>query len=160
MIDVDRLRRELEFVTAHPDRWKQDAWYVLPTSSTVETEPGTDWTCGTTACLAGWTALHADLVPVSAPGHHPDGVYVRDGDGHDWLVDDAAVDLLRLGPDEAELLFDGGNTLRDLWEYARVFTGGRIEVPPTVADGELCTFEPDDEDYYASLGASSPAVTS
>lgn len=136
---VDRLRRELEFLTANPDRHDQGAWYRLPPPVAVDAEPGTDWTCGTAGCLAGWTALHADHEPwLDANGRVPDDtLVVRPGTGpvHERLVEvrELAADLLGLNDGQADLLFAADNTLRDLWEYARVFTAGAIQVPAAVA---------------------------
>lgn len=145
-VNVARLRAELEFVTDHPERWDQGAWWDLPGDATVDAEPGVDWTCGTTACLAGWTVIHE--------GYRP-----HDGDWENQVrhpvtdaavpVDETAARLLGLNADRADYLFADSNTLRDLWEFAARFTDGAIQVPPAVAAGELYNYfdaEDDDDD--------------
>jgi hypothetical protein len=142
-VDVDRLRRALELVTADPDRWEQGHWFELPPAYEeaaeghddapcsvarlpVDGEPGVDWTCGTTACLAGWVTFQA--------GHEPSTVidHVVSPTGEVGFVRRVAQELLGLTDGQASLLFFGDNSLRDLWEYARVFTDGALEVPPAV----------------------------
>jgi hypothetical protein len=173
-IDVDRLRRELEFVTAAPDRWEQGSWFELPgdyedavyeytavhdaTRSVVGlpvaspddaepgVEPGADWSCGTTACLAGWTAFHADHEPSTRDDH------VVAPDGRVVLVRDAARDLLGLTATQASYLFSGENNLRDLWELARVFTDGAVAVPAALLDEPPFTFDPGAERQYRWAG--------
>lgn len=129
MINVPRLRKELEFVTAHPQEWEQACW-IGETS------------CGTVACLAGWTVLHAgyelhqenhSFVLVSdddpagrrAVGRHDDGTVVVS-------VRDVARELLRLDDREADRLFHPLNDLRELWLVASRLTDGELEVPPAV----------------------------
>lgn len=153
MVNAAQLRRELEFLTEHRHLWDQRVWVSVDERVVDGTaEPGADWTCGTTACLAGWTALHAgcsplpefDAVVVDARGHHRD-------------VRDVAVTRLDLTDDQADDLFSSGNNLRDLWELARAFTADGpdpIVVPPEVVAAEApYAFEPEDEDhYYRALG--------
>lgn len=151
-VDVARLRAVLEFVTANPERWDQGNWYRLPDEAYVEAEPGTDWTCGTTACVAGWTAIQAGYVPTT--NHLGRSVLIDpNAPGLELRVADVATDLLGLTYEQSDLLFFADNTLRDVWEFARVFTDGEIRVPPEVADGELNLFDPEDEvdGYYESL---------
>lgn len=148
-IDVARLRRELEFVTTQPERWDQTCWVSVPRDlrDPIDVEPGVDWTCRTTACLAGWTALHAD--------HEPDVRYdslVRAPGGD--LVDVAIVArrLLGLSYEQTDLLFHAECTLRDLWEFASAFTDGAIVVPANVRVLPVHVFRVDDVDYYRDLG--------
>ena len=130
MANADRLRTELEFVTAHPDLWDQSHWVLVTDRSDVE--PGADWTCGTTACLAGWTALHDGL----RPDPRSDARLVDDaGRLHD--VGDVARRALGLTDAQADALFSSENNLRDLWEFARLFTDGAVVVPPEVVRAEL-----------------------
>jgi hypothetical protein len=146
-VNVDALRRELEFVTAEPERWDQSTWVHYVDRS--DAEPGADWTCGTTACLAGWTALHAGYRP-----HPPYESVVVGPRGTPEDVEDLARRLLGLTPGQANLLFDGSNTLRDLWELARALTDGAIEVPPAVAVLKLENYDPaHDDEHYRRLVA-------
>lgn len=152
MINVDRLRAELEFVTANPDRWRQGVWLDTSEVEASDAEPGRDWTCGTTACLAGWAALHHGYVPHVV--RYDDGDvevaddFVSDPDGKVRYVRDAACEVLSLPVRAARYLFDAANSLRDLWEYARVLTRGAIEVPPAVAATSCYVFDPELSDEY------------
>jgi hypothetical protein len=145
-VNVARLRAELEFVTANPRNWDQNTWLTLPHDEAVEAEPGTDWTCGTKACLAGWTGHHNGYEPVSASS-----TFGRDAAGQAWDVEPAAAEVLNVNLSQTNYLFHGDCTLRDLWEFARVFTDGEIQVPEDVAAGELHVFDYESEDHYASL---------
>lgn len=152
---VDRLRRELEFLTTYPERHDQGTWYRLPRPAAVDAEPGADWTCGTAGCLAGWTALHADHEPyLDAGGVVTDEYVVAPGDGpvEDRLVGvhELARDLLGLTYEQGDALFSGDNNLRDLWEYARVFTNDAIVVPDVVRVEPPWLFDPKNEDDYRS----------
>lgn len=143
-VNVDRLRDVLEHVTTCPHTWDQNVWLVPPEDAAVEAQPGTDWTCGTTACLAGWAALRHGYRPSRNDDH-----VVRLDDPDDWgyarFVSDVARELLGLTREQGDLLFAGANALRDLWEYARVFTDGAIEVPDEVRRTSLIvTFDEDE----------------
>lgn len=160
--NVAALRAELEWITAHPARWDQNTWCRPP--ATFHRDAADDeWHCGTVACLAGWTALHAGYRPVAYDGvdvelpvtdvaRRPDAVGV--GARVPLPVEHVARRLLGLTPAQAALLFDGGNSLRDLWEFARVFTDGELTVPAdVVARSATWNFEPDDEDRYRAADA-------
>src|SRR5919108_1047214 len=130
MIDVARLRKELEFVTDHPEHWDQESWLRAAT-------------CGTVGCLAGNAVLHAGYEPhgalrtyggatsyVRVPGDHPDALATGYADGrHIASVCDVARRLLGLDYQQASQLFYESNTLRTLWELAARFTDGEVEVP-------------------------------
>jgi hypothetical protein len=124
-VDVALLRKTLEYVTAHPERWEQGYW--------IRSTP-----CGTTACLAGTVVLHAGYRPhrdFAAESRMLSYVHV----GPDVPVPRVRADvaevrevaklLLGLDEDEATRLFYSRNTLRDLWRLASHLTGGEIEVP-------------------------------
>jgi hypothetical protein len=124
MIDVARLRKELEYITAHPEEWDQSTWGRRTTRS-----------CGTVACLAGNTVLHADEEVVWELGRM---IGVNDGQS----IPERARELLGLNEVEAEDLFAGGNSLRMLWRMASRFTDGEIQVPedlPEWADADPWT---------------------
>lgn len=154
---VDLLRRELEFVTRRPDRWDQGVWLsVTDDDDDPDPDPAAgDWTCGTTACLAGWTALHLGYRPFG-PSDGSGLVVPRDaapGDARGaTTVETVALVALGLTPTQADELFDERNSLRDLWEFARVFSDGRVAVPTAVAAGHtLGRFDPTAEDRYRAL---------
>lgn len=104
MIDapnVELLRKELEFVTNNPDVWDQAHWIIR--------QP-----CGTVACLAGWTVIHAGLKPSAF---------------NEYLTPKLAAHMLGLTRDSANRLFYHGNTLHDLWRIAGELTNGEIKMP-------------------------------
>lgn len=122
-IDVARLRKELEYVTANRHQWSQGTWL-------------TRTTCGTVGCLAGNTVLNAGYRPVYRPGVcHTTEVEVGDGVEH---VKHVATELLGLTREQSRQLFFVGNSLYRLWHLASRFTDGEIQVAPdvepTVAD--------------------------
>lgn len=120
-IDVELLRKELEYVTAHRDEWDQKYWMQRSSKTT----------CGTVACLAGNAVLHSDrfTVKVEQVGskHHYNPVRASDGTWVSWLR--AGREVFGLSAREADRLFDSSNTLRQLWTLASEFTDGEIEVP-------------------------------
>lgn len=135
-IDVPALRKELEFITANRDCWRQEVWAERTS-------------CGTVACLAGNTVLH----------HYPDEqirwepVIIVDPEDNKRIVSQMgsvidpelarskgyATDLvtvseaarLKLGltATQARQMFSGDNTLRTLWNLANQFSNDEIEVP-------------------------------
>lgn len=126
-IDVARLRKELEFITAHRERWNQLRWIQRPTDAATE--------CGTTGCLAGNTVLNAGYEPVFGialcrPG---EAGHVRvEGRRDPRTVLAVASELLGLDSFQADRLFYPTNTLLDLWLLAARFTDGEVEVPEDV----------------------------
>jgi hypothetical protein len=123
-IDVARLRKELEYVTAHRDEHEQRFWAVR--------RPG----CGTSHCLAGTVVMHEGLAldwkPITDPGsewHGADSAR-RVADGRD--IRDAARDLLGITTFEADALFFAENDLHTLWCVAEHITRGEITLPPEV----------------------------
>jgi hypothetical protein len=126
VLDVARLRKELEFVSAHTELWEQGCWIG-------QNE------CGTVACLAGWTVIHAGYEPygrnmsfVEMPADDPlrSELCLIDGLA---TVDDVARVLLSLDQREASQLFHALNELPGLWRFASRLTDGEIEVPPEFA---------------------------
>lgn len=157
-VNVEKLRAVLEFVTSQPDRWDQAHWLAVPYEALAGggREPGADWTCGTTACVAGWVALRAGWEPrVCRWSDEPDDFdhdaeqVVDHRTGEVQVVFAVAQRELGLTRAAAGLLFHGDNTLRDLWEYARAFTGGAIEVPAGVLAAESHPFVFDPTEPYA-----------
>ncbi len=115
MIDVPLLRKELQFVTDHQDRWRQRVWLA-------------ERSCGTVGCLAGNTLLHAGQVSTAV---NDEGVVEYYPSTSDYWRD-AAATVLGLDEEQAHRLFSGSNTLHDLWCRAREFTDGEIEIPLSV----------------------------
>lgn len=130
-IDVPLLRKELEHITAHPERWNQSTW-------------GKQTECGTVACLAGNAVIHNYPVEsliwqtrkfVKYDGTRMETLTALDGVTINCLpysVHEVARDLFGLTEDQAGAMFSATNTLSDLWEYANQITNGEIEVPEEV----------------------------
>lgn len=166
-IDVPQLRKELEYITAHRGQWKQNAW--LETGA-----------CGTVGCLAGNTALNAGYLPVRGhtsfvsrervlPNEHGLFGLIENDDGTTTTGDgvlvesvrDVAARVLSLTYTQSAALFNGRNSLYDLWRLASLFTGGEIEVPPevvreheqrtSVPDGRTTMARNEDARYVLSL---------
>lgn len=124
-IDVPRLRKELEYVTAHREQWSQGTW--LHRTS-----------CGTVGCFAGNVALNAGYLPVYERSKHTTTLTVRLSHEHDDRhVADVAAEVLGLSVKQLNSLFAATNTLYDLWNLASLFTNGEIEVPAEV-EAEKC----------------------
>ena len=108
------LRKVLEHVTDHPEEWNQGVWAVRND-------------CGTAACIAGHTVLMA--------GHQVEWMEMSsatekavDVSGGPTIRQVAAHEL-GLTRYQEVALFDGGNTLADLWWLAGEMTDGEIAEP-------------------------------
>lgn len=112
MVNVERLQKELEFITGNPKRWNQRVWID-------HTE------CGTVGCLAGNTVLHEEGVK-TVPGLHRTVVCYRNVL---LSVQELAVNILDLDDDQQERLFGSYRTLAELWHIANDVTDGAIEIP-------------------------------
>ncbi len=160
MLNVARLREEIQFITINPDKHEQGFWAEARTEAPLNAnEPPYDVeapnpntrpsACGSFGCLAGNTAIHE-------PGVELDwyqGTYFRENGKKiqiwqadnilnefvmvkDWYdgtefpeaksISKKAQELLGLTDRQAEMLFDGDNTLDDIWDMADRFTGGEI----------------------------------
>lgn len=130
-IDVPRLRKELEYITAHPEEWRQGEWlWRVPVDEEVPTWRVVDkldeMQCNTFGCLAGNTVLHAGD-KIKWQGQTSTMVVNED----DFLkpISQRARELLGLTKDQANDLFAGTNSLAAMWRMANSFTNGEIEVP-------------------------------
>lgn len=111
-INFERLDTELAWLDANEDRLNMGLWYRIPQSFWgINLEPGGDWECGTTACLAGWVAIRAGWVPASTEGG---GMLVEPATGIHASAFEVAADLLGLDEDQAEALFHVAKGLADL----------------------------------------------
>jgi hypothetical protein len=132
MTNVQRLLEELQFVTRNRAHHKQSIWF----------EQRGENACGSTGCLAGWTAMHHakdQLVPVVIPGYGSVPNYISyEVSGGDWTS--LGADLLDLEFSVADELFNADNTIWDLWHIANVITRGQIEIPEEV--------QAEKRDYY------------
>jgi hypothetical protein len=132
-VDVARLRKGLEYITAHRDEHEQRFWALR--------RPG----CGTSHCLAGTVVRHEGLAfdwePITDPVSQWHGADTarRLIDGRE--IRGVARDLLGLTTFEADALFFAENDLHTLWCVAEHITRGEITVPPEVPGehSDLCT---------------------
>jgi hypothetical protein len=125
--NAKRLLDVLTFLEAHPDRHDQSVWLSRDT-------------CGTVACLAGWTCLRNGYVEVVMKDEALETVVVgiyADSDPEKVVVpaSAAARDLLELDDDEGDELFSGNNSLEDLWRIADELTD--YEVSRLFAEGSV-----------------------
>lgn len=113
-VNVERLRAELEFITANPKQWDQAVWAEKSD-------------CGTCCCIAGWAVLHEGIELSFRRGYSG-----LTADGR--LIDEVAMEILGLDDDDADWLFSGGNTLYDLWSKASDLTNGAIQIPASLTE--------------------------
>lgn len=118
-VNVPLLRKALEHVTAHPEEWDQGVWAKRSSQ------------CGTQYCLAGTVVVLSGEFRAqwSSTNYSTEFThYCTRVDNDDCLYDiqDTAINLLNT---DAYHLFNGSNTLRDLWELAAEMTNGEIAVP-------------------------------
>lgn len=124
-LNVAALQEALDYVTDHPERWRQNTWIHR------------SW-YGTTGCLAGNVVLNAGYRPsyldvnddhtswVEVPTDDPDGVLSLWHHVHVAAVSDVARRLLGLSGSQAFRLFRSFNTLDDLWQLAGEFSNGTV----------------------------------
>lgn len=118
MANADRLLDVLTFLETHPDQHDQGIWISTGT-------------CGTVGCLAGWACLRNGYVELISEdlmlGAVHWGVYIDSDPTKTVLsVFEVAMNLLELDSDDAEWIFDGDNTLEDLWCIADGLTDGEV----------------------------------
>lgn len=131
--DIPRLRKVLEHVTAHPEEWYQASYAVdisdrrraylanLSGETAIDVGSRGDF-CGTALCFAGQTVVDAGYTPVWTPHRITTSLCLAPGlvdTNYTELISDVAQTLLGLTDKEQDELFDGHNTLEDLWRIAR-----------------------------------------
>lgn len=137
LVDVDRLRTELSYITTHPERWYQGDWVrALTDEDKFGPQPPT--ACGTQGCLAGNAVVHADGELHWERGEWYDyetGKYklywktefvTMPGDEEKSHIENAARDLFGLNSEQADYLFAAENSLDDLWRLAGIISDGKI----------------------------------
>jgi len=146
---VDLLQRVLELITAHPEVHDQTDWiYVdhvpgdqMDSNGTLQVmfDPQRPSACGTKGCLAGNAVIMSNLFPLRLSSDPSDDelYLVEFRHQRQWRVIDSYVQglaarLLHLTEDEADELFEGGNSVDDLWRIASEITQGRVRRPETV----------------------------
>jgi hypothetical protein len=160
-INVPLAQKVLAQILAAPERWTQSCWLNRPYEPAQQSPFDTVDNCATSGCFAGWTAVldgyktdaYGSLidVPASLPAKIREAYDYREGDEDDGddmdtsyyadypRVQHAATVSLGLNPEQAGLLFESTNTLRDLYDYLAEWTEGEIVVPdnlPVWADME------------------------
>lgn len=111
-INVPPLRKALEHVTEHPEEHDQTIWARRTK-------------CGTTGCLAYWITVYAGY-----EARWPNAVTVHTN----WTtanepIRDTAAREVGLTRDQADQLFEMGNTIDNLWTLAEAYTDGEITRP-------------------------------
>jgi hypothetical protein len=141
---VALLHDTLRFISEHPEKHNQTIWIDVPGVGFIGEgeidardggvyqqlpELGSVDNCGVTGCLAGWVVLRSDT-PIVRNRFGSVWPAKRNHNG-EWVAQDVAeVALKTLGlSTENERLFDGDNTLADLWRMAEIITEGRIKTP-------------------------------
>lgn len=122
-MNLARLEQVMRFLTAYPELHAQETWIRTRTS------------CGTVACLAGWTCLLNGYEPEMLSG---------DWVGEDGSLDTSrvrapedpvdasrdvvttAVEILGIGDRDANALFSGAHTLDSLWQRVEMLTDGQV----------------------------------
>lgn len=124
-LNVAALQEALDYVTDHPERWRQNTWIHR------------SW-YGTTGCLAGNVVLNAGYRPlyldadsewtswIEVPANDPAGIMSPARDVRIVRVSDVARRLLGLSGSQAFRLFRSFNTLDDLWQLAGEFSNGTV----------------------------------
>lgn len=122
MVNVPELRKQLEFITSNREMWDQATWIDVPIE-VQSLEEANLWNCGTTGCLAGWTAVANGWRPTS------NFAFTVIKGNRVMSVAGAAAEILDLTSKQADLLFHGGLSLEMLWCVAEVITDGEIMCP-------------------------------
>lgn len=130
MVNVELLRKELEYITAFPEEHQQKDWLVMNRENV----------CGTAGCLAGNAALHAGrVVGYTAVTEkltiwRPENWETYPPYNMDRAWTAIGKELFDISDAQAITLFGPYNSLRRLWEIAREITHGEIEVPIELPD--------------------------
>ena len=151
----ERLFLALMDVTINTEAWAQDTWACdkrfFTNLSELESatqkineqlQKGVKHPCGTVACLAGNAAMAAGLVE-ARPDRWGEMVsfHIKEEAGEalgmnyptsSWS--EVGVALFGLDYSDAVTLFDGENTLNNLWNYAKQFNNGRVKLPKALKD--------------------------
>ena len=153
-INVELMLRELNYITDNPDKYDQRYWCrVIPPAGTGATRSD-HHTCRTVGCFAGNVVVNAGKVAYFVWGRFsdyynsteteyftnwddiPDDTYLYDIEvqpndlGNTWT--DEACNILGLDYYKHQEIFDGDNTLWDVWNFARIFTRDQIQIPERV----------------------------
>lgn len=139
MINVKLLREVLQYIETHPQKWNQQAWFKVgqrsngePIFNKVTLQFEEVNSCNTSMCFAGHAALMSGF---DAPPKNDYLMWRGWGPGlrkaETMDVDEYAREVLGLTFEQADVLFQGENTLEDLKEIVE----NLIENPDAYADG-------------------------
>jgi hypothetical protein len=118
---MDLLALVMETIEDNPEHWKQNSWAFAGHSAVMDLNYPP---CGTSGCAAGWATmlcgvkLRSDFALLGDPYHLRRTIA-------GYSVASEAADLMGLTSQEADELFDGGNSLADLRRIASVIAAKR-----------------------------------
>ncbi len=136
-INVPLLRKVLELITAQPWTWNQETWACVNKPEQAEEraeEYGVSTKeCGSAFCLAGHVAHLAGRLMKVSRFDYVTAIYAAE-----YVMDDGsaigtyAERELGLTLEQADALFEAGNSLFSLWKLASEYTNGEIQIPADV----------------------------
>lgn len=133
-INIPLLTDVMVHIRRHPESWDQDNWGRAPKG------------CGTTHCIAGWTAQLSGEQILWAPC--PAGLYaldVRLPHGEVRTIGRYAMEKLGLTRDQAQALFHSTNV--GAWSTLEVITKGEItlwKIDEIIAEQDAARHRKDD----------------
>lgn len=128
MVNVERLDNAMAHIVAHPEEWNQGYWAARVGPS-----------CNTAYCLGGTVAAQAGAAMEWDTSRFGDAAhYCIDPEGNRQKIDAYAQQLLELSNGDADILFDGINSLENLQRMVELLKLGES------LDGY---FDRDDDDY-------------
>lgn len=118
MPDLLALEQVMAYIEAHPKEWKQSTWGIQKVD------------CGTAYCFAGtWAAMNGGKFLFDAEQWRRHGVAHADdvqfGDDPPVPIPRWAIKTLGLDNGDADVLFDGGNSMEELREMVNHIAEGR-----------------------------------
>jgi hypothetical protein len=148
---ADKLWHVLKFITEKPEAHDQSTWMRLPDKDTVPSAE-MEWSCGTTACVAGWVTLFDGWKPalpewvLASPcecdicAGAPSALFVEPisvedvtKNGERETLSHVAAEILTgeglEGPNNfrvRNMLFEPYNSIDFLWRWAERESGGYI----------------------------------
>lgn len=137
-VDVERLLKEVTYITVFPERWNQGDWVIATEETKWDTSREPE-ACGTMGCLAGNAVINAggklkwekaswyDYVTQEYKDYwKTEFVFLPANTEYPEHIETAAKELLGLDSDQADALFSGENSLNDMWEISYAISDGQI----------------------------------
>jgi hypothetical protein len=94
-VNKELLKSTLKLIEENVEHWSQPAWH-----------------CGTSHCFAGFVELQIKGLPLDTPAGHEE-LEPEDPES-EGETETIAVEALGIEPEQADELFDPGNSLEDL----------------------------------------------